>query len=49
MNCEAKMSFGTEAEAQSAATVAEHQRGVRLKTYECQKCGLWHMSSDYSD
>lgn len=47
--CENKMSFDTEKQAQTAATVAEHQRGVKIKPYHCQKCGLWHNATRYKD
>lgn len=43
--CVDKLVFETKREAQTAATVAHYQRGVRLKVYRCKFCGLWHLSS----
>lgn len=45
--CAEKMAFDTKAEAENAALVAEHQRGVKLKVYRCKDCDLWHLSSMY--
>jgi hypothetical protein len=45
--CDDKMVFDTKAEAESAAVVAEYQRGTKLKVYRCRDCHLWHLSSDY--
>lgn len=48
-SCTDKMAFDTRDEAQNAATVASHQHGSDLKVYNCQKCDLWHLSSNYGD
>ena len=47
VTCDDKMAFDTKLEAQSASTVAEYQRGSKLKVYKCRSCDLWHLSSDY--
>jgi len=46
-SCQDKMVFDTKAEAENAATVAEFQRGSKLKIYKCRECHLWHLSSNY--
>jgi hypothetical protein len=43
--CNEKLVFDTRKQAETAATVALHQHGVRLKAYSCRYCGLWHLSS----
>jgi hypothetical protein len=43
--CENKMSFDSKIEAENTVTVAEYQRGSKLKVYKCRDCGLWHLSS----
>jgi len=45
MDCDQKMSFDSEQEAQQTAIVAKHQHGSELKPYNCSKCDLWHLSS----
>lgn len=45
MNCEDKMTFDTEKQAQDAARVADYQRGANVKPYRCTECELWHLSS----
>lgn len=47
-NCDGKISFSTQKEANAAAVLAEHQRGVKLKSYHCKHCKLWHLTSAYS-
>lgn len=47
--CADKLVFDTQKQAQTAATVALYQHGSKLKPYRCQHCGLWHLTSDYSD
>jgi hypothetical protein len=47
--CSDKMSFDTKLEAENTATVAEFQRGSKLKVYKCRGCGLWHLSSNYGE
>ncbi len=46
--CDEKMAFDSKKLAETAALVAETQRGIKLKVYKCSKCDLWHMASDYS-
>lgn len=43
--CQDKMVFETRKEAQTAATVAMHQRGIKLRPYKCRECDLWHLTS----
>jgi hypothetical protein len=43
--CKDKLVFDTQKQARAAATVALHQRGIKLKIYVCRHCGLWHLSS----
>jgi hypothetical protein len=43
--CAEKLVFETRQSAQTAATVAAHQRGIQLKVYRCKYCGLWHLAS----
>lgn len=45
--CQDKMAFDTEKQAKTAATVALHQRGTKLKAYRCKSCRLWHLSSSW--
>lgn len=47
--CREKMSFEQKTQAQTAATVAAHQRGIKLKPYLCRLCDLWHNTTDYED
>ncbi len=47
--CANKMAFDTNAEAQTAVTVTEYQRGNTLKVYRCRDCQLWHLSSKYTE
>jgi hypothetical protein len=44
-SCADKMAFDTPEQAEAAAVVAYHQRGVMLKVYHCTSCELWHLSS----
>ena len=43
--CSSKLAFDSAKEAETAALVASVQRGVSLKVYKCNNCGLWHLSS----
>ena len=43
--CKDKLVFDTLREAEVAAVVARHQRGVILKAYRCRYCGLYHLAS----
>ena len=45
LSCSEKLAFDTKAQAQTAATVARHQRGIMLRPYLCQTCQLWHLTS----
>lgn len=47
--CVEKLVFDTKKQAETAATVANYQHGINLKAYVCKYCGLWHLSSNYSD
>lgn len=48
-SCASKLSFNTQKEAWTAATVArfQHGGGARLKAYRCKVCDLWHLASKY--
>ena len=48
-SCQDKMVFDTKKEAQTAATVALHQRGIKLRPYKCRECELWHLTSNNED
>jgi hypothetical protein len=43
--CADKLGFDTQREADAAATVAEYQHGVKLRSYLCKHCKLWHLTS----
>lgn len=43
--CADKLAFDTQKQADTAANVAEYQRGLKLQSYQCRDCGLWHLSS----
>ena len=43
--CKEKLAFDTQKEANTAATVAELQRNVKLKSYRCRHCHLWHLAT----
>jgi len=45
--CENKMVFDSEKQAQTAATVAAHQRGIKIKPYLCRECELWHNATKH--
>lgn len=45
MPCSDKIAFDTLKQAQTAATVAGHQHGAKLKAYRCRYCHLYHLSS----
>jgi len=47
--CSDKLSFDTQKQAATAATVAQHQHGTKLKVYRCRYCNLWHLASNYED
>ena len=47
--CTDKMAFDSKAEAESASSVAEFQRGINLIVYKCKNCQLWHLATDYGD
>lgn len=48
-SCDDKLAFDTQKQAQTAATVAQYQHGSKLKPYHCRECGLWHLTTDYTD
>jgi hypothetical protein len=43
--CFDKLAFDSEKAAKSAATLAVWQHDIKLKTYLCRHCKLWHLSS----
>lgn len=45
--CSKKLSFDTRKQANAAALTALHQRNVKLKSYHCQYCELWHLATKY--
>ncbi len=47
--CSEKLSFDMQKQAVAAAVVAKYQHGIRLKSYVCKHCGLWHLASDYEN
>jgi len=47
--CLEKLSFDTQKQAATAALVARHQHGTKLKVYRCKHCNLWHLASNYED
>ena len=49
LSCATKLVFDTKREAEVAAIVAKYQRGVVLQAYQCEVCGLWHLSSTRSE
>jgi hypothetical protein len=47
--CREKLTFDTQKQAATAALVATHQHGSKLKVYKCRYCNLWHLASNYED
>jgi hypothetical protein len=43
--CAEKMAFDDKKQAEAVATTLKHERGVKLKSYSCKHCQLWHLSS----
>jgi hypothetical protein len=43
--CADKMAFEAQKPADIAAMVAAYQHGIKLKSYTCAHCGLWHLAS----
>ncbi len=43
--CSEKLAFDTKEQANAAALVAEHQRNVKLNSYKCKYCHLWHLAT----
>lgn len=43
------MTFDSKTEAENASTVAEYQRGSKLRVYKCKDCDLWHLATDYGE
>ncbi len=42
--CDAKKAFATEEKAKNAAEALRRTLGKRLRAYECEMCGLWHLT-----
>jgi hypothetical protein len=47
--CSEKLTFDTQKQAATAALVASHQHGSKLRVYKCRYCNLWHLASNYED
>ncbi len=47
--CADKLVFDSRQEANVAANVAQYQRGLRLKSYRCRYCALWHLSGQITE
>ena len=43
--CSDKLAFDSKKEADTAALVAKTQHDIKLKSYLCPYCSLWHLSS----
>ena len=46
--CADKLAFDSEKEALDQARVIKWKRNIKLKTYKCRHCNLWHLSSSES-
>lgn len=46
LSCAVKMAFDNQKQAQAIATTLSAERGVKLKTYQCRQCQLWHLTSN---
>lgn len=44
--CDEKLTFQSQSEAEGSAVVAKMRYGTELTPYLCQKCGLWHLTSN---
>lgn len=44
-DCNKKAIYKTKAEANGAGLLAEHQHGVKLRSYKCKLCSFWHLAS----
>jgi len=42
--CADKMVFDSQQAANAAATTLRHQRGGKLRSYQCRHCKLWHLT-----
>lgn len=47
--CADKLAFETPEVARATATVSKHWYGSKLKVYKCKHCGLYHLSTDYTE
>lgn len=45
--CNDKAIYKSKAEADAASLLAEHQYGVKLRSYKCKQCNLWHLASNF--
>ena len=43
--CSEKLVFDDKKSAEASAVTIDWQRGIPLKAYKCQHCGLLHLSS----
>lgn len=43
--CADKLAFDTLKQASVSANVVQFQHGTEVYPYQCQHCGLWHLSS----
>lgn len=46
-SCDKKLTFDSKKQADTAALQAQWERDVKLKSYKCKDCKLWHLASDY--
>ncbi|MEJ0072622.1 MAG: hypothetical protein WDN27_00810 [Candidatus Saccharibacteria bacterium] len=47
--CADKLAFETPEAAQATGTVSEWRYGSKLKVYKCRYCGLYHLSTSYTE
>lgn len=47
--CVDKLAFDTKDQANAAGTASDWQYGIKLKSYRCRHCELWHLSSQPDD
>ncbi len=45
--CAEKLAFDSQKQANAAALTAELQRAIKLKSYQCKHCNLWHLATKY--
>ena len=47
-SCQDKLAYKTKEEAEGAKVTAQYNHDSdNLKTYQCPKCNLWHITSTY--